>query len=536
MNVTVRGALRFKHKPALEKGIEAFDAHAYPELFKSELWRIDGVFAYCERTFEVEADCHYEDAFLAMGREAVEGSIDLRASDRKNEFTRVFKLGRPINRWTKMSLDDRYTPDKFGVQAERFTLEWAPAAEEARAAAAAKAAKEAAKKPPKAAFDVRVVDLPASATRVLALRDGTFAAACGSEVVFLSATGEITAEVSTEGPSEYDWFRMGISGLTELSDGRVVASAEHANELRVASRSPAAVEAWAADESRPDRLIGVVAKRAGVLAYTTRTVFAIDFPGGETREHTPFGPDDYIRGAAPWGDRLLVWTSSMTVALQPSGEELFRVEGEDPRELPGEQLLLRRSSGMAVVDGDGRDVRSFPTGDVAWQQDDRGVRHDYLLTGKEVLMATRWPHLVARWDASTAERVWMSARDLFACPPSAVVALGGGLIGVYSAPPFVRGKETAFALLDRASGATVARVDAKAPVLGLVALGEDGVAAWVEGRTPGNKVLVWRGLRGKPRLATLTGHEGRVKRVLATPDGRLVSWAADKTLRIWTLR
>lgn len=141
MNVTVRGILRFKHKPALERGIAAFEGRAYPEFFTSAIWKVEGLVASCELTFEIEVDCHYEDAFLAMALEAVDGAVDLRASDLGPKFTRVMKFGRPLNRWAKMELDDRYAPVKFGVSVARFPAEWA-AASEAKGAKAAKAAKE----------------------------------------------------------------------------------------------------------------------------------------------------------------------------------------------------------------------------------------------------------------------------------------------------------------------------------------------------------------------------------------------------------
>ena len=60
-------------------------------------------------------------------------------------------------------------------------------------------------------------------------------------------------------------------------------------------------------------------------------------------------------------------------------------------------------------------------------------------------------------------------------------------------------------------------------------------AVFLDGRTIGSKVLVWRDVSKVPKLDTLTGHKGRVRGLRVLPDGRLVSWAADKTLRIWTV-
>ncbi len=95
MNVKVRGALRFKHRARLEKGVVAFDENAYPEFFKSELWTLVGPFAFCDKTLEIEPDCNYAEAFFAMAREAVEGAVHLRAGDEK-KFVRLNKLGKPV--------------------------------------------------------------------------------------------------------------------------------------------------------------------------------------------------------------------------------------------------------------------------------------------------------------------------------------------------------------------------------------------------------------------------------------------------------
>ena len=62
---------------------------------------------------------------------------------------------------------------------------------------------------------------------------------------------------------------------------------------------------------------------------------------------------------------------------------------------------------------------------------------------------------------------------------------------------------------ERRDGRELCTLDAGAPPLGVVAVGETALAAWVEGRTAGSTVL-------------------------PLPDGRFASWAADKTVRLWT--
>jgi hypothetical protein len=65
MDIEVYASLRFRHASALEKGLAAFDANAYPEFFTRTLWTVSGAHARSKQTFEIEADCNYQRAFLA---------------------------------------------------------------------------------------------------------------------------------------------------------------------------------------------------------------------------------------------------------------------------------------------------------------------------------------------------------------------------------------------------------------------------------------------------------------------------------------
>lgn len=136
MDVTVKGALRFKHRPALQRGKAAFESEAYPEYFSSALWTFDGLHAFCDETFEIEVDCDHKRAFMAMAREAVEGTIDMRESDQEPSFVRISKMPKPINCWSSMELDERCAPKRFGAPLASFRKQWAADIQKSRGASA----------------------------------------------------------------------------------------------------------------------------------------------------------------------------------------------------------------------------------------------------------------------------------------------------------------------------------------------------------------------------------------------------------------
>jgi hypothetical protein len=245
MQINVRGALRFKHRAGLEKGVVAFDENAYPEFFRSELWTLVGPFAFCERTFEIEPDCDYTRAFLAMASEAVEGTINLRENDAKS-WTEVHKLGRPVNRWWKTP---RENADTFGRDVKQLATTWAAAVEKAKAGDAAKAQK-AAGKTANDASRCTVVELPASPSRCVVRPDGSLAVAAGNKLVFVAPTGELLGTTACS-VREYDQFSFGMTKLHALPDGRVLAFQELDEEARLATLGEA--NARSVGESTPGK-------------------------------------------------------------------------------------------------------------------------------------------------------------------------------------------------------------------------------------------------------------------------------------------
>jgi hypothetical protein len=507
--------------------VVAFDEGAYPEFFKSELWTLVGPFAFCDRSFEIEPDCNYVEAFLAMAREAVEGSIDLREGTEK-KYVRIHKLGRPINRWWKTPMDAHLSA--FAAEVEKHVQEWAPLVEKAKSADSEKAAKEA-RKAEKSAGRSRVVELPANPSRVLRLADGSFAVAAGTKIVFVAPSGEImgTTECRT---GEYDMFEMGITGLGELRDGRVVASQELAHEVRIARRGEERATTWKCPEGvRSTSIKGAIGLGDGLAVHGICEAFIVSSSGETKHVIAPWGKDDFVSGVLAWGRGLLVWKSDETVAYDESGRELFRAKGTDPLVVDSGGLVLRRDQDVVVLGDDGKEERVLATGDVTWNHDELGYTRAWHLEGDDLLVATSLPNTLARWNVRTGERVWHATKVQTAKPD--IVVRAKAFAVTCAPPPFFRDKDTTLGVFDLQTGAEAARLDAKAPLLGAIALGE-GVAAWLEGRTAGTKIIVWRKLEPGARSETLAGHKGRV-RGLAELDGgrRLLSWAADKTLRIW---
>jgi hypothetical protein len=78
------------------------------------------------------------------------------------------------------------------------------------------------------------------------------------------------------------------------------------------------------------------------------------------------------------------------------------------------------------------------------------------------------------------------------------------------------------------SGNLVAKLRHQEPCRDVIA----HAAAALDGRTAGSKITRWADLTN-PRAETLAGHKGRVRGLLSLADGRLLSWAADKTARFW---
>lgn len=519
MQVELIGILKFRGAKTVERAMQAFDDESHREFYDSRLFDARGRFVTCRRTFESEADCEPTGACLAMARLASDGCIEWRFEGDK-EFVRLVKIPRPTTWYPSKQHGTR----GFGTQTKRFEEQWADelaAADEA--AAKAKAKQEARKK--KAAKSGRkgpceaVVELPGAAREAIRLRDGSLAVIAGTDVVFVSSEGKVTATVGVN-TEEYDQFFAGASGLCELADGRVLAFQELTVSLRICGREDGPATNWDPPGEHPTHCNqSIAAWGDGFIAQASRMLY-LDDGHGNVRSCSPW-EDDYLRGAVPWRDGVLVWTMSSTAFVDAEAEVRWRVDGGYARVCTDEAILVRTDDGVAGVSAEGKvlskiDVSCF--GDVMPVVDG------------EVIVPT-YRNGVARVSPTQKEARW-EKNGVLAVMRAAPVLLPGGRIAVYAEPPFVINKDTSVVVLDVGDGSELCRVDAKAEVLGLSPYGDDGFALWVDGRSAGKKVQVFRGVSGKPRRRNLEGHTGAVRGVLGMGDGRLVSWG-DRTLRFW---
>jgi outer membrane protein assembly factor BamB len=524
MQVNVRAALRFKHRAGLEHGIVAFDANAYPEFFKSELWTVVGPYAFCDRSFEIEPDCDYTEAFLAMASEAVEGSVGLREDDRR-DWTEVMKLGRPINRWVKFPREDS---DSFGRKARSLALAWEAAIEKAKADDAVKAAKSA-KKAAKDASRCTIVALPGNPSHVVVRPDGSLAVGVGNELVFVAASGEQLG-TSELGVREYSQFQLGITGLHALPDGRVLAFSELDHEARLATLGQPTL---AIAGSQPERPITSASCGDGFTVLAGRHSFVVlDDAGTITHEHAPWGDADYVRGVSAWRAGVLVSSCSKTAYFDRDGTKRYEVDGGEA--VPHGDGFVTFGDREAYLVRDGKPTRVELAGSVGWvQRDGVYVRATAIVDGM-VFVGTTTVGAITAYDLATGVQRWqitkphpLGVSGLVATPRWVATFAGPAIAGALK--PL---EDTSIAAWK--DGAELARCDPKAIVLGAIALGDDALAAWVDGRTAGTKVYVWRDISTAPKLTTLSGHKGRVHGLANLPDGRFVSWAADKTVRIWS--
>ncbi len=524
MLVTARGALRFKHRAGLEKGLVAFDDNAYPEFYKSELWTLVGSFAFIDRQFEVEVDCKFSEAFVAMAREAVDGAIHLGESDREDTYHRIKKIGKPVNRWVASTANRGAL--SFGGECDELLAAWAPLVEKARADDGAKNAKDA-KKLAKSAAKCAVVELPGNASHVVALPGGSFAASCGTKVVFFDAAGTIqgTTECCLE---EYDMFGMGISGLVAIGDGRVVAFQELGHEVRVMRLGDGKAAAAGLPRGRTDCIKGGRQIGEKLALTSSRSVAIIELTTLTLEREIKPWEDEYVREVLPLGGHMLVSTSSESAVVDAAFNTVAVIKGGYPFPVPG-GVLLRSDRTAILVDESGAERLRFEIGDVGSGMREMGDKPAMALIGGDVCVASRWPSAAARFDLATGERKWLTTKTHEVSPGGCIVA--GAFVATWSPPPFIRGKETTIAVLDAASGNLVAKLDTKNPVADVIAHG-NGCAALLDGRTAGSKITRWADLTN-PRAETLAGHKGRVRGLLSLADGRLLSWAADKTARFW---
>ncbi|MCA9710822.1 MAG: hypothetical protein KDK70_33580, partial [Myxococcales bacterium] len=390
----------------------------------------------------------------------------------------------------------------------------------AKAQAKQEAAKQKAARSGKASPCEVVVELPGAAHGAIGLRDGSLAVLAGTDVVFVDPQGQVTATVGVN-TEEYDQFFAGASGLCELADGRVLAYQELTDSLRICARADGPATSWDPPGERSTGCVGSIAAWGDGFIARTASVLYLDDGHGTVHACAPWGRDDFLRGAAPWRDGVLVWTSESTAFVDAGGQVRWRAAGGEACVCSDDAILVKSDSDVVGVDAQGAVLQRIAIS--------RFGSRAPVVDG-DALVPT-WRNGVARVSPRAAEPRWEARRVLQVMRP-AVVRLGGPRLAVYAEPPFVVNKDTTVAVLDLNDGTELSRVDAKAEVLGLVPLGEDGFGLWVDGRSTSKRIAVFGGLPSRPRRRNLDGHTGPVRGLLPRPDGRLASWG-DRTLRIW---
>jgi hypothetical protein len=360
---------------------------------------------------------------------------------------------------------------------------WAPLVEKAKITDSGKAEKEA-KKLTKSAAKCLVVELPGNARHVVALPDGSFAASCGTKVVFFDTAGTIRGSAECM-VGDFDMFEMGISDLISIGDGRVAAFQELGHDVRIARLGEEKAQTVGIPQGRTDCIKSGQLVWGKLAAASSRSVALFDLATlALEREITPWGEDEYVREVLPLGKHMLISTLSESVVVDESGGTLARVKGGYPVLVPGGALLRDDRTAILLSDTGAERLR-FDIGDVGRGAREVGDKPAIALVEGDVCVATRWPSAAARFSLATGERKWFTEKTLDVSPGGCVVA--GAFVASWSPPPFIRGKETAIAILDAASGNLVAKLDAKNPVVDVVAHG-NGCAALLEGRTAGSKV------------------------------------------------
>jgi len=500
MQVEVRGALRFQHRAGLEKGVLAFDDHAYPEFFKSSLWSLAGAFATCERTFEIEPDCDYTKAFRAMANLAVEGTIELREQPKAKEFTRFIRIPK-LRQWMATPVNTKYAA--FGSEVEKFATTWAEKLVAAKTAEVVKDAKEAKRA---SAIDSLVVELPANASQGVVLADGTLALACVDTIVFVKH-GEIVGQSKC---TDENWGSFGFSNLVSLGD-RVLAFQELARGAWLAKPGDTTMT-----ELPFDDLCIKGASPTGVV-WSYNEVFTLDGV-----KLVPW-PEDSIYAAAMWRDGIVACSRDKLAFFDRDGNKRWEIAGGDKLVVRADDILARQDSAMIQVDAAGVVLRTAESCRLTF-----GSAYEtsqaWELDGDMVLFALDKP-FAGTWNLATGEVIKVKTHDaqmLMGCTRV------GDLTACWASPPMIgtRGTRDTSVALVRGSE-VVARFDAKADVIAGCAVGE-ALAVRLDG-TKASKILVWKA--GK---VTTLAHKGEV-RGLAAVEGRLASWGADQTLRIWTV-
>jgi hypothetical protein len=498
MQVEVRGALRFQHRAGLDKGVVAFDDHAYPEFFKSELWSLAGPFATCETKFDIEPDCDYSQAFLAMARCALDGMIEFR-EPKARDLTRLVKA--PKLGWMSTTVDAKV--HAFGSDTAKLAATWADKLAAAKAADAANEVK-AAKKAKVASV---LVELPFAANAAVVRPDGSLAVGAGHRILFFSAAGEPLGEQQSD---------RGITDLLALPDGRVLGYQKDSSTTVVLAR-PDALAIVTPQDHETIWVKGASHANGLTVIWSAHAVFVL---GDGDPQALPHWTTDYIREAVAWRDGILAWTGGELAMLELDGRVRWKVVAYDVLPTADHIIITRGDNTLTRLTPDGVEGRVLETGNIASGPSSEGYRRAWDLEGDRLFVARSTSSNTYEWDLATGMQI--ACVKTHECTSLAGCMRVAGTTATWAGQP-IRGPRDTHVVLTRGAE-VVDKLDAKDDVLAGVTVG-DALAV----RTK-SKIFVWK--TGKTQTF---GHKGRVTGFLALPDSRLASWGVDKTLRIWAV-
>ncbi|MDQ3367660.1 MAG: hypothetical protein M3680_19740 [Myxococcota bacterium] len=546
MRIRVLGILRFQHRAALEKGIVAFDEHAYSEFFQSELWTLSGPYAICERTFDIESDCDHARAFFAMAKHAVEGAIDL-AESGAGAFVRVMRTPRPGKGWTRVTLDLKSA--ELGAKFADYSTQWGPLIQKAKVEETATKKKVGAKQtkttktgrhdPAKSATKPKVagpsvaITLAAHPSGLIELSDRSLAVAAGSKVMFVLPTGELIGAVECA-LTKHDHFGE-IHGLTSLADGRVVAFNKDASEVRLVRAGDGRATALVLPDKYAAAIQNVVSGGDRIYLATHESVVVVDLATGTVVKELRPATTDFVVAVLLHGDAVVVSTQGETAVFDRNYARRFVVKGSLVESTADGILVHRDDKAAVLMTMNGKRRCGFEAGSVTPGRDNtgRGPKGPWAVVGDAVYVASRWPRTVTKWSLANGKQVWRAAPTHNVFPGGCIAT--DSYVAYWAPPQFHSGEfDSGIAVLDPKTGKPLARLDAKVPLIDVVPFGHDAVAAVADGRTAGPKLHVWRNITTKPRAEILGAHESRIAGLRRLSDGRLVSWAANKLLRIWS--
>ncbi len=296
---------------------------------------------------------------------------------------------------------------------------------------------------------------------------------------------------------------------------------------------------WANALALPDKgassIQDVIAHEDRICLVTHESVVVVDLAKGTVVKELRPRKKEFIARVLAHGDSLVVSTRSETSVFDRKNTCRFVAKGALVESTP-DGILVHHEDKTAVLMGmNGKKRCGFEAGSVTPGRDNsgRGPKGPWAIVEDAVYVASRWPRTVTRWSLATGKQVWRAAptHEVF---PGGCIATDSYV--AYWAPPqfHVGAFDSGIAVLDPKTGKPLARLDANVPIIDVVPFGEDTVAALADGRTAGSKLFVWRNIATKPRAEVLGGHKGRIAGLRRLSDGRLVSWAADKSIRFWS--